>query len=200
MAFLLEDVHLPATLSAPRMTDDEFSALCAEHPDLFFEVTAAGELIVMPPTYSFTGGQNFEVARQLGAWARSDGRGFGTDSSTGFVLPNGARRSPDAAWILKSAIPPAPARRKRFWHLCPAFVVELRSASDRLPVLRDKMREWIANGSELAWLIDPEAETVEVYRPGCEPELISGAESIAGEGPVAGFVLELPPVWDPIEN
>src|SRR5580700_5393018 len=102
MAFVLDDAFLPATLTAPPMTDEEFAAFCAEHPDLFFEMTAEGELIVMPPTYSDTGAENFELGRQLANWARNDGLGIGCDSSTGFVLPNGARRSADASWTLKS--------------------------------------------------------------------------------------------------
>src|SRR5215468_69131 len=98
MALVLEDAFLPATLSAPPMTDEEFAEFCAEHPDLFFEMTAEGEIIVMPPTYSLTGARNAEISGQLRNWAKSDGRGMYTDSSSGFVLPNGARRSPDAAW------------------------------------------------------------------------------------------------------
>src|SRR5580698_6287147 len=104
MAFVIDDAFLPATLTAHPMTDEEFAAFCAEHPDLFFEMTAEGELIVMPPTYSYTGARNNWISSQLGIWSRSDGRGIATDSSTGFVLPNGARRSPDAAWTLKSRI------------------------------------------------------------------------------------------------
>src|SRR5580704_12169371 len=100
MAFVIDDAFLPATLTAPPMTDEEFAAFCAGHPDLFFEMTAEGELIVMPPTYSLTGMSNSGIVGELYAWAKRDGRGCVTDSSTGFVLPNGARRSPDAAWTL----------------------------------------------------------------------------------------------------
>ena len=201
MAFQLDEAYLPATLTAPPMTDEEFSYFCAEHPDLYFEVTAGGDLIVMPPTYSTTSAQNSEINMQLAVWARLDGRGRTCESSGGFVLPNGARRSPDAAWTPKTAIQAlGPEGRKRYWHLCPAFVIELRSQTHRLPVVREKMREWIDNGAELAWLIDPSTRTVEVYRPNREPEIHADCQAIAGEGPVAGFVLDLRLVWDPFAD
>lgn len=180
------------------MTDEEFADFCAQHPDLFFEMTADGELIVMPPTKTLTGARNLKILVQLGNWADRDGRGIATDSSTGFVLPNGARRSPDAAWTSKVEIAQLTRQsREGFWHLCPAFAIELRSQSDRIRTLRAKMTEYIANGAQLAWLIDPETRTVEIYRPAREPEIIENAESVAGEGPVKGFLLDLRPVWDP---
>ncbi len=196
MAFMIDDAFLPATLSAPPMTDDEFAAFCAEHPDLRFEMTAEGELIVMPPTYPVTGDSNCEISWQLRTWAKKDGRGGTYDSSTGFVLPNGARRSPDASWVLKSRIPRS--KRDGFWHLCPDFVVELRSSSDRLRALKNKMQEYIANGAQLGWLIDPDTRSVTIYRPDREPETRTNITSVVGEEPVAGFVLELAEVWDPL--
>ncbi|MGA3240333.1 MAG: Uma2 family endonuclease [Bryobacteraceae bacterium] len=139
MTFVIDDAFLPATLTAQPMTDEEFAGFCAEHPDLFFEMTAEGEIIVMPPTYSLTGARNNEISIQLGTWARQDGRGIACDSSTGFVLPDGARRSPDAAWILKSRIAQLdPASREGFWHLCPDFVVELQSSTDRPRILKEQ--------------------------------------------------------------
>jgi Uma2 family endonuclease len=199
MAFVIDDAFLPATLTAPPMTDEEFAAFCAEHPDLFFEMTAEGELIVMPPTYSDTGAENFEISGQLRTWARIDGRGIGCDSSTGFVLPNGARRSPDSSWTLKSRRAQLdPASRSGFWHLCPDFVIELRSSSDRHRKLKDKMQEYLANGAQLGWLIDPDHRSVAIYRPGAEVEMRTDIDSIAGEGPVAGFVLDLRLVWNPL--
>src|SRR5450631_1724617 len=120
MPFLIDDANLPATLTAQPMTDEEFSAFCADHPDLNFEMSAEGELIVMPPTHSDTGASNSEVGAQLATWARKDRRGYSCDSSTGFVLPNGARRSPDASWTLKSRVRQlGQGKRKSFWHLCP---------------------------------------------------------------------------------
>ena len=199
MAFVIDDVFLPATLTAHPMTDDEFAEFCAEHPDLFFEMTAEGEIIVMPPTYSLTGARNSKIMKQLDTWAERHGRGIVCDSSTGFVLPNGARRSPDAAWTLKSRIAILdPASQDKYWHLCPDFVIELKSSTDRLRVLREKMREWIANGAQLGWLIDPDQRSVTIYRPGGEVETRQEIDSIGGEGPVAGFTLELALIWNPL--
>lgn len=199
MPLTIEDTWLPAKLTAPPMTDEEFAAFCAEHPDLNFETNAAGELIVMPPTFTETGFRNSEIGFQLGAWARRDGRGRAGESSTGYVLPNGARRSPDASWVSKQRIRQLDEySRKRFYRLGPDFVIELRSDSDRLPVLRDKMREWIDNGAQLGWLIDPERRAVEIFRADREPEVREDITSVEGEGPVAGFVLDLVPVWDPL--
>jgi Uma2 family endonuclease len=199
MAFVIDDAFLPATLTAHPMTDEEFAGFCAGHPDLFFEMTAEGEIIVMPPTYSLTGARNAEIGGQLRTWAKSDGRGIVCDSSSGFVLPNGARRSPDAAWTLKSRIEQLePASRERYWRLCPDFVIELQSSTDRPRVLREKMREWLANGAQVGWLIDPDQRSVAIYRPNGEPETRTDLDSIAGEGPVAGFVLELSSVWNPL--
>ena len=140
MAFVLDYAFLPATLSVPPMTDEEFVAFCAEHPDLNFEMTSEGELIVMAPTYSFTGVRNGVIFAQLYNWTVLDGRGFACDSSSGFVLPNGARRSPDASWTHSSR-----TTADGFWHLCPDFVIELKSDSDRPRVLAEKMNEYLAN-------------------------------------------------------
>ncbi len=126
-------------------------------------------------------------------------RGVVSDSSTGFVLPNGARHSPDAAWTLKSRVQQLdPAVRERFWHLCPDFVIELRSPTDRPRAVREKMQEWIANGAQLAWLVEPAERSVTIFRPGREPVTVTAVDSIAGEGTVDGFVVALPLVWDPL--
>lgn len=200
MGFAIDQEHLPAILTSHPMTDQEFVRLCAEHPDLRFETTGEGDLIVMSHAFSLQGVRTAEIATQLANWALEDGRGVVSDSSTGFVLPNGARRSPDAAWTLKSRVQQLdPASREGFWHLCPDFIIELRSPSDRPRAVREKMHEWIASGAQLAWLIEPTERTVTIYRASGEPEIHSPAESIAGEGPVEGFVLSLPKVWDPLD-
>jgi Uma2 family endonuclease len=117
------------------------------------------------------------------------------------VLPNGARRSPDAAWIFKHRIKDLdPAAFSRYWPVCPNFVIELRSQTDRIRILREKMGEWLASGAQLGWLIDPEVRTLEIYRPGFETETRSCASSVAGGGPIEGFVLDLGPVWDPLQD
>lgn len=181
MNLLIDDRFLPATLTAPPMTDDEFTDFCVEHSDLFFEMTAEGEILVMPPTYSLTGARNTEIWGQLRNWSRKDARGVATGSSDGFVLPNGARRSLGAAWTLKSRLAQLGHESlSRFWHLSHDFVIELKPDSDRLPVLRKKMEEWIANGTQLGWLIIPEARTVEIFRPGREPESRADIDSLAG--------------------
>lgn len=199
MAFVLDDTFLPATLTAPPMTDDEFASFCAEHSELFFEMTAEGELVVMPPTHSLTGTRNTRILAQLAVWAQRDGRGTETGSSDGFVLPNGARRSPDAAWTSNARLLQlTQASLNGFWRLSPDFVIELKSDSDRLATLRKKMKEWIANGTQLGWLLNPDTHTVEVYRPTREPEALVGVDSVRGEGPVEGFVLDLKRIWNPL--
>jgi Uma2 family endonuclease len=181
------------------MTDEEFAAFCEEHPDHSFEVTADGELVVMPQTYTLDGARHAELGFQLAVWTRQDKRGIEFDSSTGWVLPNGARRSPDAAWVLKSRIQKIdPATLERFWRLCPDFVIELRSQSDRPRTIRAKMAEWIANGAQLGWLIDPEDRSVEIYRPDHAPERLTSCTEVRGDGIMDGFVLDLGPVWDRI--
>ena len=199
MAFLIDTDFLPATLTAHPMSDDEFAAFCSEHPDLSFEMSAEGEIFVMAPTFFFTGVRNVRISCRLEAWAELDGRGITVDSSTLFVLPSGARRSPDASWTLRSRIEQLdPAIQGKFLHLCPDFVVELKSASDRPKTIHKKMKEYLANGAQLGWLIDPDARTVSIYRPNREVETLANVESIAGDGPVTGFVLDLRPVWDPL--
>lgn len=185
MPFTIDEAFLPATLTAPPMTDEQFADFCAENPDLFFEMTAEGELLVMPPAFSMMSIRNAEIVSQLNHWAVREGRGVVSESSGGFVLANGAKRSPDASWIAGDEVRKLdPASVQGYWHLCPAFVIELRSKSERLPTLRAKMREYIANGARLGWMIDPETRTVEVYEPGREPETLTGIDSVEGVGPV----------------
>jgi Uma2 family endonuclease len=201
MQLMIDEAYLPVKLTAPPMSDEEFAEFCDRYPDHFVEMTADGEIVIMPPSYPLTGARNLEINRQLGNWALKDGRGIATDAASGFALPDGARLAPDAAWTLKSRILKlSPAEIPGAWHFCPDFVLELRSQSDRLRVLRLKMQEWIDNGAQLAWLIDPEREAVEIYRSGQAAETRIGVESIAGEGPVEGFTLDLRRVWNPLAN
>jgi Uma2 family endonuclease len=201
MPFLINDAYLPAILTAQPMSDEEFTAFCGEHPDLNFEMSAEGELIVMAPTHSYTGARNSGIVAQLFDWARKDHRGAVCDSSTGFVLPNSARRSPDASWTLKTRVQQlGAAKRKSFWHLCPDFVIELKSDTDRLKPLQAKMREYLEQGAQLGWLIDPESKTVEIYRRDREVEKHANLDKLQGEGPVASFVLDLTCVWDPFAD
>jgi Uma2 family endonuclease len=183
------------------MTDEEFAEFCEENPDYFIEMTADGEILIKPPNYTLTSIQSVEIAGQLAEWNDMQRTGIVTNKISGFVLPNGARRSAGVSWIARSSLNKLdPAAILKYWHLCPDFVIELRSQTDRLPTLRAKMREWMANGAQLAWLIDPDRRAVEVYRPDCDPEIIDNATAVTGEGPVEGFVLHLAPVWDPLQR
>ena len=198
MSLVIEEDFLPATLTAPPMTDEEFLEFCLQYPDYFIEVSAEGDILIMPPGDFLTSAQVGEIFGQLRDWVRANRRGWVTESSGGFVLPNGARRTPDVAWFPADR-PGIPDRKKRarFPHFAPDFVVELRSPGDRLSRARPKMREWVENGAKLAWLVDPERRAVEIYRPGREAETLIAPESVAGEGCVEGFVLDLRPVWEP---
>lgn len=182
----------------PAHTDEEFGAICAAHPDMFIEVTSSGEIIVQPPTWTITGVRNACISSDLGRWANRNGRGLATASSAGFVLPNGARRSADAAWTLKSRIAQLdPVCRVKFWRLCPDFAIELQQETDSPRLVREKMQEWIANGAQLAWLIEPERRSVAIYRPDGSVEAREGIDSVTGEGVVEGFTLDLSFIWDP---
>ena len=186
---MVEEAHLPMTITVPGITDEEFARLCEQYVDCRIEYTAEGDLIVMPPTDPETGVRNNDISAQLRNWARSTGRGFTTDSSAGFILPSGARRSPDSAWFSKARLRARPT--------CPEFMIELLSPSDRVRTVHLKMLEWIENGAELGWMINPKTRTVSIYRPGTnEPERRAGILELAGEGPVEGFVLDLSLVWD----
>ena len=198
MSLVIEEAYLPAILTSSPMTDEEFVQFCARYPDFSIEMSAEGEIVIMPPSDFLTSAQIGEMFGQLRDWSRANKRGWVTESSGGFVLPNGARRAPDVAWFPadKPGIPHS-KKRPRFPHFAPDFVIELRSPDDRLSRLRPKMREWVENGASLAWLVDPDRRVVEIYRPGREPETFVDVETVAGEGPVEGFILDLRPVWDP---
>ena len=198
MALVIEESWLPATITHPPMSDEEFAEFCSEHSDLSFEMTADGEILILPPAYTLKGVRCSEISFQLGLWNRRGRTGVCGEATGGFVLPSGACRSPDAALTLGSRLKGIPRRQlERFWHVCPNFVIELKSDHDRLRTVRAKMREWIDNGAELGWLIDPDRRAVEVFRADGSSEVFVDAEQIVGEGPVDGFVLDLKSVWEP---
>jgi len=178
----------------PPITDAEFEALCRENSDIRLERTKQGAVRMNPPTGGWTGSGNQEISRQLGNWGVSrQGRVF--DSSTGFRLPDGSTLSPDASYISQERLRTLPkGGLKGFPRICPDFVIELRSESDPIHELKEKMADWIANGAQLAWLIDPQERKVLVFRPNRPAEVVEGNQ-IAGEGPVEGFVLDLNRVW-----
>jgi Uma2 family endonuclease len=178
------------------LTDDQFFEFCQINRDLRIERTAEGELVIMPPTGWKTGERNSEIGMQLRLWAKQDGRGAVTDSSGGFQLPNGATRAPDAAWIERSRLAEIPIdQQEKFLPLCPDFVIELRSPTDSLPVVQAKMQEYIDNGAQLGWLIDPIQHRVHVYPPTALVEIREHPETLSGEPILPGFVLNLRDIW-----
>ena len=183
---------------AIELSDDEFFELCQINRDLRFERTAEGDIIIMAPTGAETGSRNSEITRQLGNWSKADGTGVAFDSSTGFKLPNRADRSPDGAWVLRSRLATLSHQEKqKFLPLCPDFVIELLSPTDRLDTVKEKMREYIENGSRLGWLIDPEARQVYVYRPNSAPAVMGNISVIAADPELPDFVLNLQEIWQP---
>lgn len=196
MEFVLKNLPLPASLITDvPMSDDELLEFCAKNDLLRVERTRSGEIKLMSPTGSGTGAANAELNRQLGNWAYDNG-GVAFDSNTGFSLPDGSMMSPDAAWISDPRWSALSVRdRSRFAPLCPEFVIELRSPSDSLPQLEQKMALWIDNGAQLAWLIDPEAENVKVYRPGAAVEVHEHPTSVQGTGLIATFKLLTARIW-----
>lgn len=179
-----------------RLTAAQFEQLCRDNRDLRLELTSKGELIVMPPTGSKTGQRNFSLTSQLARWVLKNGTGVGFDSSTGFTLPDGAIVSPDGSWIRRerwNAL--SEEEQEGFAPICPDFVIELRSPSDSLSRLQNKMQEYIKNGALLAWLIDPLQRQVYIYRPDHDMEVLDDSETVSGEPLLRGFLLNLRELW-----
>jgi Uma2 family endonuclease len=200
MQIALPELNAPATLvldREDRLTDGEYWAFCVANPDLNIERTAEGDIVIVPPPGGESDFRNVSVILALGQWARMDGRGKAFGPSVHFLLPDGSGRSPDAAWVSNDRLSRlSKQKRREFLPLVPEFVVEVLSPSDRLKAAQKKMRLWAANGVELGWLIDGDARRVYVYCGNSEPRVLSDAESIAGEGPVEGFVLQLGEIWE----
>jgi Uma2 family endonuclease len=191
---------LPIDLSALnrglKMSDRQFYDFCQTNPDLRIERNAEGEVIVMPPAFADTGNRNFRISGQLFVWAETDGTGEAFDSSSGFTLPNGATRSPDAAWILADRWNALSAKQQAsFAPIAPDFVVELRSSSDTLIGLQEKMVEYIANQVRLGLLIDRKHRKVYVYRPGQAVEVLAEPEVVSCDPELPGFGLKMAKVW-----
>lgn len=180
--------------SGLRVSDKAFWRLCGDNPDLRLERTARGELIVMMPAGMETGHRNACLTAQLWIWAQANGTGLSFDSSAGYTLPNGAICSPDASWIVRQRWETlSQEERRKFSHIHPDFVVELTSPSQegRRSKLQKKMREYIDQGVRLAWLIDPDAGEVEIYRPDRPVETLARPRTLDGEVVLPGFVLDL---------
>lgn len=173
------------------LTDDQFLQLCRDNEDLRFEVSAVGELIVMAPTSPHTDEKNVTITTALRIWTKQDGAGVSFGSSAMFTLPNGAKRSPDAAWIPKKRWNRLTEKeRKSLTRICPDFVVELRSVSDRLSKLKAKLEEYVANGAQLVWLLDPIDNRATIYRPGGPPESIDQPAIFRGDPVLPGFTFD----------
>ena len=182
---------------ARRWDEDEFYDFCVLNEDLNVELSSEGDLIIVPPTGGETGNRNFELIGSFFVWVRQDGTGKGFDSSTLFSLPNGAKRSPDLSWIKKERWEALSQKeQEKFSPICPDFVVELRSPSDSLKRLQKKMEEYVANGAQLGWLLDPPARKVYVYRPGAEVEVLDDPETVSGEPLLRGFTLDVRAIWE----
>ncbi|HXP83549.1 MAG TPA: Uma2 family endonuclease [Bryobacteraceae bacterium] len=185
------DKYLPITLTAPGMTEEEFHELLVKFPDATVEYSADGTVTLMPPTSPKSGKRVHEVGKQLGIWADKQGKGDVCGPDTGFRFPDGSRFAPDAAWFDSARWAEAEKSGESFPIFAPEFVIEVRSPDDRIRLLREKMEAYISNGVQLAWLIDPKERSVTVYRPGHPPQVLNNPASMAGEGPVEGFVLDL---------
>ena len=174
------------------MTEEEFFAFCQANRDLRIERSSQGEIIIMSPEGGESGRRSLEAGACLLQWAKTDGTGIAFGSSTGFLLPNGAQRSPDFSWVKRARWNSlTPQQRERFPPLCPEFVGEIRSPSDRIAALEEKMQEYVDNGSELGWLIDPIERKVYVYRPGTPPVRLDDPETVSGDPVLPGFTLNV---------
>ena len=193
-------MHSTMTLEIPiptsiilHVTPEQFTELAINNPDLRLELTQNGELIVNPPTGGESSRKNSSLTTQLGIWyENNENLGVVFDSSGGFTFPNGAIRSPDASWVSRERWDAlTPQQRQRFVPLCPDFVIELRSASDSLSQLQNKMQEYMDNGAKLGWLIDPQNKRVEIYRLGQDVEILDNPTELSGENILPGFSLNL---------
>lgn len=193
------DEYIPQDLielTHQSVTPEQFEELCIKYSELRLELTSTGELIIMPPTGSQTGVRNANLTYQLIAWTKKDGTGVSFDSSSMFAMPNGARRSPDASWVKREKWDSLTQREKEsFAPICPDFVVELRSPSDRLSKVRAKMVEYMENGASLGWLIDPFEFRVYVYRPDHELVILENPETVSGDPLLPGFTLNVIELW-----
>ncbi|NJN74469.1 MAG: Uma2 family endonuclease [Limnothrix sp. RL_2_0] len=179
-----------------QLSDEQFFQLCQQNQNYRFERSAQGDLVIMPPTGAETGNRNIDLSYQLQAWNRKTKLGMAFDSSTGFIMPNGANRSPDAAWIpLARWESVTPEQQKRFLPMGPDFVVELLSPTDQLSRTQTKMQEYIENGTRLGWLINRKIKQVAIYRQGQKIEILEAPDILSGEDVLPEFELDLSSIW-----
>jgi Uma2 family endonuclease len=189
-------IDISALMTLPKISDAQFYEFCRTNPELRIERNASGEVIVMPPAFSDTGNRNLKISQQVANWADEDGTGEVFDSSAGFTLPNGATRSPDTAWILAdrwNAL--SPEQQASFAPIVPDFVIELRSSSDTLSGLQEKMQEYIEQGVRLGLLIDRKNRKVHIYRLNCDPEILENPEVVSCDPELPGFALKMARIW-----
>jgi len=185
-------VELPRGVSL-YVSREAFAAIAAANRDLRLERTANGQLVVSPPTGGESGRRNLSISAQLWNWVEAHrDLGVAFDSSTGFALPDRGTRAPDAAWVARDRWDALTReQRQRFVPLAPDFAIDLRSESDTLSTLQDKMREYLASGTRLAWLVDPQNQRVEIYRRDREVEIVKQPVRLSGEDVLPDFTLEL---------
>jgi Uma2 family endonuclease len=184
-----------------KLGEGEFFDFCQQHQLFRIERNSDGEIIIMAPAGDESGLVEAQVIRVLGNWASTSGKGVVLSSNAGITLPDGSTLCPDTCWIpidRWKAVPPK--QRKKFALLVPAFVIEVRSPSDRKKDLHEKMLTYLRNGVELGWVIDPESRTVRIYKPGEEPIELQNPDRVQGEGPVAGVVLDLKSIYEQLED
>ncbi|MBE9039909.1 Uma2 family endonuclease [Oscillatoriales cyanobacterium LEGE 11467] len=186
------DLPLEFDVSRVHLTDEQFYQLCISNPDIPFERTAKGVLLIMPPVGGESGSREIEFGGELYVWNRQTKLGKAFSSSTIFKLPGGGSRSPDAAWVELSRWQAlTPEQRQKFPPIAPDFVIELRSRTDRLKVLQEKMLEYIESGVRLGWMFDPQNQQVAIYRPGEEIEVRELPTELSGEEVLPGFILQV---------
>jgi Uma2 family endonuclease len=206
MAEVLDEIEGPPPLvvrTAPvfEMNDDDLFRFCQINHQLRIERTSKGDLIFMPPAGGSSGRGNAKLTYFFSAWAEPEGSGQIFDSSAGFKLPNRAMRAPDVAWVRNERLEKLSNEDwERFLPLCPDFVLELRSPSDSLTSLQEKMEEYVENGAQLGWLLDPKSKTVYIYKPGEPVQIIKNPGQLSGDLVLPGFVLDLPEVWAAMER
>jgi Uma2 family endonuclease len=180
------------------LTEDQFFEFCQINRELRIERTAEGDLVIMPPEGGESGHRSLLLGMFLAQWALQDGTGVAFGSSTGFILPNGAMRAPDFAWVRRSRLAALTADQKqKFLPLCPDFAVEIRSPSDRLGEEQAEMQEYLDNGAQLGWLIDPQSRSVYRYRPNRPVERLENPATVAADPVLPGCVIDLQHIWEP---
>jgi len=187
-------LHFPPSL---QLANEQFFDFCQVNRELRIERTASGDYEIMAPTGGQTSCRNSRLTMLLTIWAEQEGSGVVFDSMGGFILPNGAMRSPDASWVKRERLVKlTPEQKQGFLPLCPDFIIELRSPSDSIKSLQDKMQEYRENGASLGWLIDPKDRRVFIYQPAKEVIIQDSPEFLTADDVLTGFRLDLKKIWD----